>query len=112
MRAEVRTRSVTFVTLCFLSRHLAMLLFRERWSAVRWYHAGSWARRSGVNLIAARFVLYFLAVFNIRLMSSFRRLALGPFIGAFHVCRNGLSLALSTKWCYWTNGRNCLVLGL
>ena len=97
-RADVFTRSATFVMLCFFIKHFARLLFSERGSAVRWYHAGSWARICGVILIAARFVLYFLAVSSIRLMSSFRFCALGPLRGTFHDCRKGLSLAGLIEW--------------
>src|SRR6267378_1494089 len=95
MRTDVLTRSATVVIWCFFMRHFAFALFRERRSAERWYHAGSWARMWGVILIADRLVLCFFAVFSILVMSSLRFSALGPFRGTFHDCRNGFSRTLS-----------------
>ena len=93
MHANALTRCVTFVTLCFLRGHFDEFLFRWQCSAKRWYHAGSWCRKVGDILIAARFVLYSFAIWSILMISSFRRFALGPFRGAFHVYKKGFSVA-------------------
>ena len=60
----------------------------------KWYHACSWALRFGVSLIMAKFVLYFLAVFNFLFLSLLRCHVHWPFMGTFHNWRKGLFLAL------------------
>ena len=69
IRADVLIRSVTLDILCVFRRHFAVALLIGCGAVIRWYHAGSWALRLGSRRIAARFVLYFLAVLSILMVS-------------------------------------------
>lgn len=80
-------RSATVVTLCRRRRHLAGIDVIGRCFARGWYHAGSWVRSCGDMRIAARFTLYFRAVFNILIMLLFSVSSLTPRVGASHDCR-------------------------
>ncbi len=53
--------SATVKVQCFSIRHLTAVVLIALGSALRWYHAGSWALSWGVSLIAVRLVLNFLA---------------------------------------------------
>ena len=63
--------SATVYVRCFSIRHFAAAVLIAHGSALRWYHASSWALSWGVSLIAARFVLNFFATLVILCMSSF-----------------------------------------
>jgi hypothetical protein len=68
----VRIRSATMAVACFLRRHLEAMPVSGRGFALMWYHAGRHALICGANFSAARFVLYFFAVFIILNVSLFR----------------------------------------
>ena len=92
--ADTCIRSATVVMLWRSSRHLDATFLMGRNLLAMWYHAGSWARSLGVSRIAARFMLYFLAILIILFMSLFRFFILLPLVGTFQDWRKGLSLAL------------------
>lgn len=77
-------RSATDFVACLIRRHFAFTFVRGWGAAAGWNHAGRVARTPGESLIAARFALYFFAMFNILLMSLFRFIARGLLVGGFH----------------------------
>lgn len=83
---DICIRSATVLTLCLFSRHfVAIPIIGPGWELI-WNQAGSLVLMSGVIRRAARFILYFLAVFIILTMSLFKLVALGPLLGGFQLC--------------------------
>ena len=85
--SDVFRSSATVVILCCRRRHLAGIDVIGRCFARGWYHAGSWVRSCGDMRIAAKFTLYFLAVFNILIILVLSMSSLVPRVGASHDCR-------------------------
>src|ERR1700761_6658777 len=84
--ADVCIRSVTVFTRCLFRRQLVGVPVMGRGVVLMWNQAGSWALMFGAILSAARFVLYFLAVFIILIISLFRNEVLGPLVGGCQLC--------------------------
>src|SRR6266702_6968265 len=80
------TSSATILMLYFLSRHQDIAFVIGQDFANGWYHKGSFMRSSGERHIAARFVLYFLAVLSILRLCSPKVAARGPLVGGFQDC--------------------------
>ena len=84
-RADICSRSATFVAAWLFSRHLEATLVIGRGSAAMWYHAGSCSFSFVESLMAARFALCFLAAVTILMTSLFRPFVRLPFVGISHV---------------------------
>ena len=86
-------RSATVFIAWLLRRHFAWIFVIGRASVYGWYQAGREAFTPGESLIAARFVLYFLAVRSILTIPSFRDSILGPREGGCHDCKKAFVTA-------------------
>ena len=93
-RADICSRSATFVAAWLFSRHIEATLVIRRGSAAMWYQADSWFFSFIERLMAARFTLCFLATVIILIMSLFRPFVHLSFVGISQAWRNGFPLAL------------------
>ena len=94
MRADIRIRSVTFLTAWFSRRHFEALFLMGQGAVLMWYHAGSWARRRGDIRIAVRSTLCLVPTLTILVMSLFRWFARCPLVGIVQDCRKAFTLAI------------------